>query len=290
MAEITTGVPDYVADEKPKAEVYTVPPENIITNVGAVGSDPTPQPEGPDYSQYSSESIDQMLTDITNQQNGFETNPCNEIGEFFDEIADKIDELHEKFDQLVDVFIDKTSSITGIPATYVRIVVEYVINKLLRRKDMQPNEVFQKAQEDNQSFPAELKQLAGMVQQTIEFNQEVNRMKQKYGNVQRSISQILSSPENASKFIRDLGTNLENLCNMIPNWEKAKNGQIKITVDKWGLGFPIDLKEILEEGISPILKEFWEALMGIEFKIELIHEEYANIDSKADGKCSWGDL
>lgn len=246
------------------------------------------KPPAPATTEYSSEAIDKQINDIAAMQN-----PCNQVGEFFEEIAAQIDELTDKFDAIVDVFVDKIANTFGIPAVIVRWAVDYVLIKLGIKKDFQPAEVFKGAgggpggPAGSQSFPNEIEALYALGAQSIAFLREQERLKRKYGNLDPKIDDILDDP---AKFVRELGGDFERLCNMIPNWEKAKNGGLKVTVAKHGLGFPIDLIEILEEGISPFIKRLEKFLLGLEFQIDLIHEEYAHVDSKADGKCSHTDL
>ena len=242
---------------------------------------------------YSSESIDGLINDIAGM-----VNPCDAIGEFFEELADKIDELRDKFDELIDKFVDKTSNALGIPAVLVRWVVDYALIKIGIRRDFQTEEVFKTVAGigsagpggppgGGPSFADELRALYQLGLDTQAFAIEVERMKRKWGGFEPDIDTILNDP---SRYIRNLGSDLERLCNMIPNWEAAKNGSAKVTVSAFGLGFPITLIEILEEAPSPWITRVLDILGILEFSGLEAHQHYDKITDEADGYCSWGDL
>lgn len=277
-APIEIGVPDVVFDEE----------GNEIEVVGP----PAPEEEGGLTTVYSSEAIDDLIDEIAGMER---QNPCDAVGEFFEELADLIDTLAEGFDTLVDLLVDKISNFLGIPAIIVRWVVDYALIKLGLKKDFQSEEVFKAAQglggggeeQGCATFTDELLQLYQLGLDSAAFLQEAERMKRKWGGFDPSLDEILNDP---SGWIRDLGTDIERLCNMIPQYECDKKGGVKVTVAKHGLGFPIPLIEILEEGVSPWILKLLDALAELDFKGLEAHEHYDRIVDEADGYWSWGDL
>lgn len=240
---------------------------------------------------YVSESIEIILNQVAAQEN-----PCDAVGVFFEELANQIDQLAEAFDELVDLLVDKISNFLGIPAIIVRWVVDYALIKLGLKKDFQSEEVFKNAQgiggagggeQGCSTFQDELKALYQLGLDSAAFLQETERMKRKWGGYDPSLDEILDDP---SGWLRDLGTDFERLCNMIPQYECDKKGGVKVTVAKHGLGFPIPLIEILEEGVSPWILKLLDALAELDFKGLEAHQHYDKITDEADGYCSWGDL
>lgn len=249
--------------------------------------------------QYSSESIDEQINEIAAMEN-----PCDAVGEFFEELSDKIDELSEKFDELVDLLIDKISNFLGIPAIVVKWVVDYALFRAGLKKDFQSEEVFREIQAmigvgggpgaggapsvgGGPSFTDELKALYKLGVDSVNFQKEVQRMQRKWGGFDPSLDQILANP---SGFIRNLGSDFERLCNMIPKYEADKKGGVKVTSPQFGLGFPIPLKEILEEGASPWIVKLLDVLEDLDFSGLEAHMHYDKIKDEADDKCSCGDL
>ena len=253
--------------------------------------------------EYSSESIDAMINDIAGLKN-----PCDLVGEFFEKLADQIDELKEKFDQLVDLLIDKIANFLGVSAIIVKWVVDYALFRLGLKKEFNSAEVFKEAMgmlgvetgEINPhsapgqgagggcgSFTDDLQRLATHGLDSNAAFQEAQRMKRKWGGFDPTLDEILEDP---SGWIRDLGSEFENLCNMIVKYECSKRGGLKVTNPPFGLGFPIPLIEILEEGPSPWIVMLLDVLEELDFTGLEAHEHYDKIVDEADGICSCGDL
>ena len=289
---IETGVPDVVFDDDGN-EIETVgppAPEDDSITAGGV---------------FSSEAIDAQINDIAAMQN-----PCDAVGEFFEELADKIDELKEKFDQLIDLFVDKVSNFLGVPAVIVRWVVDYALIKAGLQKEFQSENIFKEVagligvgapggegegggsgaggpDGGGPSFQDELRRLYQLGLDSQQFLEEVERMKRKWGGFDPSLDEILDDP---SGWIRSLGADFERLCNMIPKYEAAKKGGLKVTTPAFGLGFPIPLIEILEEGPSPWITKLLDVLEELDFSGLEAHQHYDKITDEADGYCSWGDV
>jgi hypothetical protein len=270
---------DPVSGVNPREEPELVgPPEPGASDIVLTGT-------------YVSESIEIILNQVAAQEN-----PCDAVGVFFEALADQIDQLAEAFDELVDLLVDKISNFLGIPAIIVRWVVDYALIKLGLKKDFQSEEVFKNAagigsggggEQGCNTFTDELRALYQLGLDSAAFLQEAERMKRKWGGYDPSLDEILDDP---SGWLRDLGADFERLCNMIPQYECDKKGGVKVTVAKHGLGFPIPLIEILEEGVSPWILKLLDALAELDFKGLEAHEHYDKIKDEADGYWSWGDL
>jgi hypothetical protein len=278
---------------KPRVPIEVGVPDVDKELVGPPEDDPLAYP-------YSSESIDKQIDEIAAMEN-----PCNAVGEFFEELSDQIDELSEQFDELVDLLVDKISNFLGIPAIVVKWVVDYALFRAGLKKDFQSEDVFKEIQAmgagvgegegtggepsvgGGPSFTDELKALYKLGVDSYNFQKEVKRMQKKWGGFDPSLDQILANP---SGFIRALGSDFERLCNMIPKYEADKKGGVKVTSEQFGLGFPIPLKEILEEGASPWITKLLDALEDLDFSGLEAHEHYDKIKDEADDKCSCGDL
>lgn len=304
-----------VTDATGDSALGTAVGDTVATNVGNVvggivdsilgGDEDTsgPQGDGTITKEYSSEAIDAMINDIAGLKN-----PCDIVGEFFEELADKIDELKERFDQLVDLLIDKIANFLGVSAIIVKWVVDYALFRLGLKKEFNSAEVFKEAMgmlgietgEVNPhstpgagggggcgSFTDDLRRLAENGLDSNAAVQEAQRMKRKWGGFDPTLDEILDDP---SGWIRDLGSDFENLCNMIVQYECAKRGGLKVTNPPYGLGFPIPLIEILEEGPSPWIVMLLDVLEELDFKGLEAHEHYDKIVDEADGFCSCGDL
>ena len=314
---------DAVGDATGDSELGDVVGSTIATNVGPAlegvvddlqsagqdilgglfGGDEEEEGDGSITKEYSSESIDAMINDIAGLKN-----PCDLVGEFFEKLADQIDELKEKFDQLVDLLIDKIANFLGVSAIIVKWVVDYALFRLGLKKEFNSAEVFKEAMgmlgvetgEINPhsapgqgagggcgSFTDDLQRLALYGLDSNAAFQEAQRMKRKWGGFDPTLDEILEDP---SGWIRDLGSEFENLCNMIVKYECSKRGGLKVTNPPFGLGFPIPLIEILEEGPSPWIVMLLDVLEELDFTGLEAHEHYDKIVDEADGICSCGDL
>lgn len=313
MSYIPPGMQKQPSPSASKDKVPGVTPSKprvpIEVGVPDVDNELVGPPEAPEDDSitaggvFSSEAIDAQINDIAAMQN-----PCDAVGEFFEELADKIDELKEKFDQLIDLFVDKISNFLGVPAVIVRWVVDYALIKAGLQKEFQSENIFMEVAGllgvggpggggagaggggpagGGPSFQDELRRLYKLGLDSQQFLEEVERMKRKWGGFDPSLDEILDDP---SGWIRNLGSDFERLCNMIPKYEAAKKGGLKVTTPAFGLGFPIPLIEILEEGPSPWITKLLDVLEELDFSGLEAHQHYDKITDEADGYCSWGDV
>ena len=80
-------------------------------------------------------------------------------------------------------------------------------------------------------------------------------------------------------FLTNLGRDIESLCAAFPNYEKAKNGSVKLRMPK-ALDFEISLREIISEGVSPTLKRIEESLKEAYYSVTLSYEDYEFTDER----------
>ena len=115
-------------------------------------------------------------------------------------------------------------------------------------------------------FATELGDIIKVISQAQLAADKIQEMKDKYGDKDNNINEILRDP---AGFIETLGGDLESLCESMPNYQKAKDGSIKVTSAKFNLpdGAIIDIEEILNEGLSPTIKNIEDAIKNLRFEI-----------------------
>lgn len=297
MAEIETGTPDYVA---PEEQELVGPPEELAgKNEDGIDIDATIT----DAKEAAEKTVDDLVKDITggtmsglaDVEKEFEDQKakvqglfdglgdltdsigeCSGLGEEFAEIAEKIDGLSDKFDALIDKFVDKITNVIGLPAVEVKFRAEYALLMAAMKKDFQAiGDVLGGL---DMGFTDDLKDLAKLGIATYDFINKAEQMKKKYGNASSSIDEILDDP---GAFLTNLGRDIETLCAAFPNYEKAKNGSVKLRMPPGALDFEISLREIISEGISPTLKKIEESLKEAAYSITLSHEDYEFTDERA---------
>lgn len=211
------------------------------------------------------------LGDLTNS-----IGECSGLGEQFAEIAEQIDGLSDKFDALVDKFTDKITNALGLPAVEAKFRAEYALLQAAMKKDFQSISGILDGLDGG--FTDDLKTLAKVGLQTAAFINKVEEMKDKYGGSSGSIDEILDDP---GAFLTELGRDIESLCAAFPNYEKAKNGSVKLRMPPGALDFEISFREIISEGISPTLKRIEESLKEAAYGVTLAWEDYQFTDERA---------
>jgi len=202
---------------------------------------------------------------------------CTGLGDKFKELADTVDELSDTFDELVDTLTDKITNALALPAIEIKWKAEYALLMAGMRKDFAAiTDYFANA---NLPFSDDLKNLAALGVETYEFVQEVNRLKDKYGNESAMIDEILDDP---AAFINGLAGDIDKLCAAMPSFEKGKDGKLKVRINPSALDLEISIREIIQEGVSPTLKRIEDALKETLGTVELVHEEYAPVNSTGD--------
>ena len=174
---------------------------------------------------------------------------CKGIGEEFGKLADEIDKLSEEFDALIDKTTDKITGALGLPALEAKMLAEYAsLKALLQGEFPSINTILDDLTKNGIPFAQELELVLNLANDGQNFVNEVERLKQKYGDEDDVINGILDDP---AGFLRDLGGDLENLCESVPSIEKAKNGEKQLTVNAQSFDGLLDLEEIISEGLSP---------------------------------------
>ena len=102
-----------------------------------------------------------------------------------------------------------------------------------------------------------------------EYKTFYDQYKDKYGDKNNTINEILRDP---AGFFDTLGGDLESLCEAMPNFEKAKDGKIKVTSAKFSQDAgEVDLEEIKNEGFSPTIKRLKDFLKNL--RLEVVPKE-----------------
>lgn len=183
---------------------------------------------------------------------------CKGIGEEFGKLADEIDKLSEEFDALIDKTTDKITGALGLPALEAKMLAEYAsLKALLQGEFPSINTILDDLTKNGIPFAQELEVVLNLAADGQNFVNEVERLKQKYGDEDDVINGILDDP---SGFLRDLGGDLENLCESVPSIEKAKNGEKQLTVNAQSFDGLLDLEEIISEGLSPSIDRLKDVL------------------------------
>ncbi len=182
---------------------------------------------------------------------------CKGIGAQFGEIADKIDQLQDRIDQVVDTTVDAIASELGIRGLQAKFLAMQGEFEALFQKEFGNLENFLDQLKDGIPFSEDIQNLMALGAQTVEFVNKLEDLKDKYGN-DSAVEDILRDP---AGFLDTLGADLEKLCEALPNFEKGKDGKIKVTAAKFNLDAgEIDAEELLNEGVSPLIKRIKEAL------------------------------
>jgi hypothetical protein len=111
----------------------------------------------------------------------------------------------------------------------------------------------------------ELETIMNLGAQSVAALDKINELKAKYGS-DSVVDDILNDP---AGFIEGLGGDLEALCEAMPNYEKAKDGTIKVKAAKFNFdGAEIDVEEILSEGLSPTIRRLKDSLKNLTVTFE----------------------
>ena len=190
---------------------------------------------------------------------------CKGIGEQFTELAESIDKISDNISSVIDQTADTIANELGIAEAQVKFaVLQGKIEAAFQREFGELTQFFKQLKEGI-PLSEEIGDLVNLGVQTVEFAEKAKELKEKYGegNI-------------ADDFLRDpagtfesFGGDLQALCESMPNYEKAKDGSIKVTAAKFSLdGGEIDLEEILSEGLSPTIRRFKDSLRNIRLSVE----------------------
>ena len=208
---------------------------------------------------------------------------CKGIGAEFGKLADKVDELQDTFDAAVDKAVDKITGALGITALEAKMAAEYgIIQSALQGEFPSLDSIFQKLKENGLPFADDIGTIIKLANQGQNFANHVESLKAKYGDSDDIVNGILDAP---AGFVRDFGADLENLCDLFPNIQKAKDGDLKIVDNKGSLDGIIDLVEIKREGFSPTIKRLKDALKNLEL-VDAVDNSSSKINEFVDSVYS----
>tara|TARA_B100001113_G_scaffold82700_1_gene65739 strand:- start:7892 stop:8518 length:627 start_codon:yes stop_codon:yes gene_type:complete len=194
---------------------------------------------------------------------------CKGIGKAFGEIADKIDQLQDQIDLAVDTTVDAIASELGINFLKAKFLAMQGEFEALFQEEFGNLENFLKQLRDGIPFADELGDLVALAAQTERFIAKAKEIEEKYGDKNNTINNIMRDPVG---FFDSLGSDLESLCEAMPNFEKAKNGKIKVTSAKFNLDAgEIDAEELINEGVSPTIERLKDFLKNL--RLEVVQKE-----------------
>ena len=191
---------------------------------------------------------------------------CEGIGKSFGELAKQIDEVSAQIDDAVDKTVDSIASELGINALKAKFaLMQGEIEAAFQNEFPNLDSLFAELK-SGIPFATELGDIIKVISQAQLAADKIQEMKDKYGDKDNNINEILRDP---AGFIETLGGDLESLCESMPNYQKAKDGSIKVTSAKFNLpdGAVIDIEEILNEGLSPTIKNIEDAIKNLRFEI-----------------------
>ena len=190
---------------------------------------------------------------------------CKGIGEAFSELAGGIDEISEKLDTAIDELVDGVADGIGLTAAKVKFDAMLIEIEAAFQKEFPGLDSFFEQLKEGIPLSEELQTVMNLGAQTVAAVEKVKELKEKYGS-DSVVDDILNDP---AGFVDSLGGDLEALCEAMPNYEKAKDGSIKVKAAKFNFdGAELDVEEILNEGLSPTIRRFKDSLRNIRLSVE----------------------
>ena len=190
---------------------------------------------------------------------------CKGIGKQFGELADGIDEISDKISTAIDETADSIANELGITAAQVKFGILQGKIEAAFQKEFGDLKSALKQLKEGIPLSEEIGDLINLGVQTVDFVNKAKELKEKYG--EGNIAEdFLRDPAGT---LRSFGGDIEKLCESMPNYEKAKDGSIKVTAAKFQLeGGEIDFEEILNEGFSPTFERIKDSLKNIRLSVE----------------------
>lgn len=190
---------------------------------------------------------------------------CKGIGKAFSELAGGIDEISAKFDTVIDELADGVADSIGLTAAKVKFDLMLVEIEAAFQKEFPNLESFFEQLKEGIPLSQELETIMNLGAQSVAALDKINELKAKYGS-DSVVDDILNDP---AGFVEGLGGDLEALCEAMPNYEKAKDGTIKVKAAKFNFdGAEIDVEEILSEGLSPTIRRLKDSLKNLTVTFE----------------------
>lgn len=190
---------------------------------------------------------------------------CKGIGKAFTELAGGIDEISAKFDLAIDNLVDGVADSVGLTAAKLKFDLMLAEIEAAFQKEFPNLESFFEQLKEGIPLSQELETIMNLGAQSVAALDKINELKAKYGS-DSIVDDILNDP---AGFVESLGGDLEALCEAMPNYEKAKDGTIKVKAAKFNFdGAEIDVEEILSEGLSPTIRRLKDSLKNLTVTFE----------------------
>ena len=190
---------------------------------------------------------------------------CKGIGKAFSELAGGIDEISSQFDTVIDELADGVADSIGLTAAKIKFDLMLVEIEAAFQKEFPNLESFFEQLKEGIPLSQELETIMNLGAQGVAALDKINELKAKYGS-DSVVDDILNDP---AGFVESLGGDLEALCEAMPNYEKAKDGTIKVKAAKFNFdGAEIDVEEILSEGLSPTIRRLKDSLKNLTVTFE----------------------
>lgn len=194
---------------------------------------------------------------------------CKGIGKAFGDIADTIDNASKALSEGIDEFADGLANDIGVALNKVKFIKDFKELEEKFKEEFGDLQGLIESLKEGIPFADELGDLLALAAQVERFAAKAKELEDKYGDKNNTINEILRDP---AGFFDSLGTDLESLCEAMPNFEKAKDGKIKVTSAKFSQDAgQVDLEEIKNEGFSPTIKRLKDFLKNL--RLEVVPKE-----------------
>lgn len=205
---------------------------------------------------------------------------CKGIGKAFGDIADTIDNASKVLSEGIDELADGLANDIGVALNKVKFIKDFKELEEKFKEEFGDLQGLIESLKEGIPFADELGDLLALAAQVERFAAKAKELEDKYGDKNNTINEILRDP---AGFFDSLGTDLESLCEAMPNFEKAKDGKIKVTSAKFSQDAgQVDLEEIKNEGFSPTIKRLKDFLKNLRLEV-VPKESTVDKDLKAFG-------
>lgn len=194
---------------------------------------------------------------------------CKGVGKAFGDIADTIDGASKKLSEGIDNFADGLANDIGVALNKIKFIKDFKELEEKFKEEFGDLQGLIESLKEGIPFAEELGDLVALAAQVEQFAAKAKELEDKYGDKNNTINEILRDP---AGFFDSLGGDLESLCEAMPNFEKAKDGKIKVTSAKFSQDAgEVDLEEIQNEGFSPTIKRLKDFLKNL--RLEVVPKE-----------------
>ena len=194
---------------------------------------------------------------------------CKGIGKAFGDIADTIDNASKVLSEGIDEFADGLANDIGVALNKIKFIQDFKELEEKFKEEFGDLQGLIESLKEGIPFADELGDLLALAAQVERFAAKAKELEDKYGDKNNTINEILRDP---AGFFDSLGSDLESLCEAMPNFEKAKDGKIKVTSEKFSQDAgQVDLEEIKNEGFSPTIKRLKDFLKNL--RLEVVPKE-----------------